>query len=206
MATKQLVSKAYLDLLNNKPAGENVVLVPSWKDGNTQYGYKNNRVEQGKGYMEYLNKTLPEIIKPFIFANDADKINFIKREVIKSLYEPGGTDTLFEIQFKIEWSGKVQIGFVSRKGYPSIGKKSTYVRHYYIPVIVKTTKPDRAYTKEEPFVGKIEDDVNAEYYFKEAKKEFEKRIIDIPERILRKIKEYVDPPTNQEIINIGRIA
>lgn len=134
-----------------------------------------------------------------------DTIKEVRESVRKSLDTGSPTVTNYDIYFHINSDGEVHIDSILPAKAPTIGNQTNF-RYYKERIAVNTPTPDKLYTDLDPLVKEIEKKVNKEYIFKQDKEKFEKDIKDIPERVLRNINEYKDPPTEERLIDIGSMS
>lgn len=221
MNTRQIVNESYQCLVatNNASIEHSQLLAPSDESNkflpspslndmqnfpvNTTHDYhsglQNKRADTAGNILDGIN-ILADIAKLYIYNHDREKVNDARRMVKSNLDQLGGVDTEYELDIEIELGGKVKINSVIPKNAPRAGEKPSYVRRYNETIIIKTKQPERQYTPEDPLVSNSENELNREYYREKDIEDFNRRVRDdIPERVFRKLQEYVDPSTEEEV-------
>lgn len=146
-----------------------------------------------------------EFGRNFIRAFNENKIREIRDLVVQKLNTGNSTTVVYDIYFHIDIDGEVHIDSILPANIPVWGTQD-HVLYYKERIAITTDTPEKIYSDQDPLVLELEEKLNKEYLFKKAKTDFEKDLTDIPVSILRRIREYKDPPTQEEMDKVGRIA
>lgn len=219
MNRKKNINDSYQNLLAKRP--ERPYTQPPVKPVEFNYKNKFEKFDKGLGLLGYGF----EIFKTYVRGYDGDRIKDTRNTVKSYIDEEGGIDTEYEIEFEIEWSGNLKMHSIMPKDFPVIGNKPTYMRYYTEKILIKTKNPKAIYTGNDPILKKMEEDLNKDRKKEAEKKEaekkekemkddqkkliddFKKRVKDdIPLKLGKKIKEYVDPSTDESVRRRGSQA
>lgn len=134
-------------------------------------------------------------------------INDVRNVAIQELDTGSSQNTAYDIYFHVDYDNEVHIDSILPADAPIIyNPNEKYLRNRKERITVKTVTPDKAYNDADPLVNSIQEKVNKKYNYERNRVKFQQDLRNIPERLLWKIREYKDPPTEERLIDIGSIA